>query len=136
MTNSEIFERVCPYFMSIGVSYREFWFGDPQICKYALKAEKIRRERKNRDAWWQSLYMFKAMIDASPAFHDFGNGKNVELKFSTEEPFPLTQEDADRQEHDRELKKQQEIVNQAMNYMAAHNASFRAKKEKVTHDGK
>ncbi len=123
-TYTSVFEAVCPYFMSIGVSYHDFWDGDFEICKYAQKAELLRKKRRNQDAWWNSIYTFRALCDASVLFHDFVD-KKPELKFSTEVPLPLSMKEAKEQEklkHEREM---EAFSAQMEAFAKAHNASLK-----------
>ncbi len=90
--------------MSIGVSYEDFWNGEPEICKYARKAEEYKQKEKNQSAWLSSIYIFHALLDASPAFHDFGDGKPLDLHISVERPFPMSRKEAEEIERAKQQK--------------------------------
>ena len=90
--------------MSIGVSYDDYWNGEPEICKYARKAEEYRQREKNQYAWLSSIYIFRALLDASPAFHDFGDGQQLDIHYSVERPFPMSQKEAEEIERERQQK--------------------------------
>lgn len=122
------FETVCPYYMSIGVSYDDFWNGNFEICKYAREAEKIRKKRMNEECWWNSLYTFRALCDASVLFHDFMKEK-PDLQFSTKEPLPMTIEEAEEQEKVRKQKEMEGFVAQMEAITKSHNALLRKQKE-------
>lgn len=124
---SEIFEEVCPYYMSIGVSYEEFWYGDFAICKYAREAEKLRKKKTNQEMWWNTIYMFRALLDASPAFHDFGDGKKTKIKFSIEEPFPMTAKEAEEAEQKKQEKEREEFLARMIAITQDHNKSMKEK---------
>lgn len=130
-TYSELFDKVCPYYMSIGVTYNQFWNGDFAICKYARQSEKLKAKKKNEEMWWNAIYIYRALIDSSPAFHDFGDGKKIELKFSVEQPFPLTKEDAEEHERLERERKQDEFLARMTALVSEHN---RALKEKVNEE--
>ncbi len=125
---SDAFEGVCPYYMSIGVSYDDFWNGDFEICKFARKSEKLRKKRMNEEAWWNSLYTFRALCDASVLFHDFMKEK-PNLEFSTKEPLPMTLEEAEEQEKVRKQKQMEGFIVQMEAISKSHNANLRKQKE-------
>ena len=47
----EIFESVCPYYMSIGMTYEQFWDGDNDLPVYFRKADKMRTDKENLLMW-------------------------------------------------------------------------------------
>ena len=67
---TEIFYRVLPEYLSLGMSADEFWNGDVRLCESYIEAYKIRFERENHNAWLHGLYIYEALCDASPLFHD------------------------------------------------------------------
>lgn len=60
-TYTEIFESECPYFMAIGMTYNEFWFGDPYLVRYYREAYNFKRKIKNEEMWVQGMYFAKAI---------------------------------------------------------------------------
>jgi len=69
------FEEICPFFISIGMTYEQFWYDDVSIAKYYLKAFELREERealKNKWARWeQGLYVYEALCNVSPILRAF-----------------------------------------------------------------
>jgi len=69
------FEEVCPFFISIGMTYEQFWYDDVSIVKYYLKAFQMNEKRKlEYDRWarWeQGLYVYEAICNASPILRAF-----------------------------------------------------------------
>lgn len=57
---TELFEKSCPFYMSIGMSYKEFWEGDTALPKfyYETYKKKMGREYEQLDyaAWLNGLY--------------------------------------------------------------------------------
>ena len=58
---TEIFDSFCPYFMSIGMSYEDYWFGDPDMAKFYKEADKFRRRTRNEEMWLQGAYFARAI---------------------------------------------------------------------------
>lgn len=60
----EMFEKACPFYMSIGMSYTEFWEGDIYLPNFYIEAYKQRAEREqkqmNTAAWLNGVYMKRA----------------------------------------------------------------------------
>lgn len=102
---TKIFEEQCPFFMAIGMSYQEFWYEDCWIAKYYLKAYKIRKEQINEQLWLQGMYVYEAIIDASPLLHAFSKKGTKALKYS-KEPYPLYEKT--EKEKEVEVKKERE----------------------------
>ena len=63
-TYTEIFEECFPYYLAYGMSYAEYWEGDPSLAQYYRKAYRIRQEEINNNAWLQGLYIYDAVSTA------------------------------------------------------------------------
>lgn len=69
------FNRCCPFFISLGMTYDQFWYEDPTIAKAYLEAYKI-KERREADkmkwiTWEQGLYVYEAICDVAPILRAF-----------------------------------------------------------------
>ena len=68
LTLETLFDKEAPFYMSIGVSYNDFWNGDPKIAKFALDAFNLKQEREieqlNFNAWLQGTYIHQATYSA------------------------------------------------------------------------
>lgn len=121
------FEELCGYYMSLGMSYHDYWDGDNCMTKYYREAEEIKRERRNSELWLQAAYIYEALLDASPVFNPLSK-KNKPFPFRSE-PIPITASGSKKSE---ERKKKQRLENgkEAMRaMMAAINDRFKKKKE-------
>ena len=74
-TYTEFFEECFPFYLAIGMSYAEYWEGDPKLTQYYRKAYQIKQDEINYIAWLQGLYEYDAV---STALHNAlrGFGKN------------------------------------------------------------
>ncbi len=43
------------------MTYEQYWYGDPLMVRAFYKAEKLRQQRKNEEAWLQGIYTFQAL---------------------------------------------------------------------------
>lgn len=58
---SETFRSLCPYYMFLGMSYNEYWYGDPELVKVYYETYKYKRKEKNEELWLQGLYIAQAI---------------------------------------------------------------------------
>ena len=47
--------------MAIGMTYEQYWYGDPMMAKSFYKAHKMRQEMQNELAWVNGLYTYQAL---------------------------------------------------------------------------
>lgn len=68
---TEIFEQDCPYYISIGMTYEQYWHGDVLAIRAYREAERIRQERVNGESWLLGMYVYDAICRLSPVLHAF-----------------------------------------------------------------
>ena len=100
-TYTEQFYEVFPYYLSIGMTYEQFWEGDPTLCKYYREAEEIRNEKKNQELWLQGMYIYEALGDISPVLHAFAK-KGTKPQPYTETPYAITKKQVEKQKREKE----------------------------------
>ena len=75
----KIFEEVCPFFISIGMTYEQFWKQDVCITRYYKKAYEMKQKRQAEEEKWkiweQGLYIYEAICDVSPILRTFSKVK-------------------------------------------------------------
>lgn len=47
--------------MLYGMTYEQFWFGDPGMARTFREAYLLRKREKNEDMWMQGLYIYRAV---------------------------------------------------------------------------
>lgn len=88
----DLCDEMCPYYMSLGVSYDEFWNGDYCRLKYYVKAHEYELENINTKLWLQGMYDFKAFEAVMNAFsYGMNGGKGKRPKGYLEYPHPFTE---------------------------------------------
>lgn len=103
---TEIFEQECPFYMSIGMSYDEFWYGDCWVASYYREAWKLKKQQLNEQFWLQGVYIYEALIDVAPILHAFTKKGTKPL------PFPEKPYDLYKDSKQSKKKKQQEVENE------------------------
>lgn len=100
-TYTEQFYEEFPYYLSIGMTYDQFWNDDPWLCKYYREAEELRNEKKNQELWLQGLYIYEALCDVTPVLHAFAK-KGVKPHPFSDAPYAITKKQRDKKEKNTE----------------------------------
>ena len=98
----DMLDKACAYWMSIGVPYEEYWYGDYTRLKYYEEAYKVKLEQKNGELWLQGLYFYNAL---NAVVNSALSKKGEPPKKYLEKPIRITELSEDEQE-----KEKQEIV--------------------------
>ena len=107
-TYSERFDECFPFYLAIGMSYAEYWEGDPSLVRYFRKAYKIRQEQENNNAWLQGLYVYDAI---STALHNVMRGmakSKPPAKDYAKQPYELYKKEKTKAELAKEVEIEQE----------------------------
>ncbi len=96
------FNKCCPFYISLGMTYEQFWYGDPTMTKdyaeaYRLK-EKREAEKMRWITWEQGLYVYEAICAVSPVLRAFSKATKP-LPYP-ERPHGLTK----NEEEDKKIK--------------------------------
>ena len=78
-----LFEQLCPIYMVYGMSYDEYWFGEPYRAEFYKKAYKLKRKIKDEELWTQGMYIYEALLDVSPILHAFCSKGTKPLPYRT-----------------------------------------------------
>jgi hypothetical protein len=111
---TETFERVFPFFLSIGMTYESFWLEDMKLTRYYVEADDINDNRKNNEAWLQGMYFYEAIMSG---FSTLGKKK---YKYP-EKPYDLGFKDKIMTEREKEI----EEAKKAEAWMNAFTLKFK-----------
>ena len=92
------------------------------LAKYYRKAEEIRNERRNQELWLQGMYVYDAILCASPILHAFAK-KGAKPKPYPTQPYALTAKERKKEKEDKERK----VYAKGKQYMEAFMASTNKK---------
>lgn len=124
----EKFEELCGYYMSLGMSYHDYWDGDNLMPKFYRQKYEYDKERRNYELWLQGAYLYEAVLDASPALNPLSK-KNKPFPYRST-PIPITEGES-KYKKEMEKKKKLENGKQAMRAMMANfNRQFQEKQKK------
>lgn len=105
-TLSALFHEVEAYYLSIGMSYNEFWRDDPKLAKVYREAQELREKRANVEAWRNGFYMSSAL--ASTVGNMFRKKGMAPIKYM-KRPLPLTEKEKMEQEIQEQFEAQERI---------------------------
>ncbi len=126
---SELFEEHCPYYISIGMTWEDFWHGDALMARAYRKAQRIRNKRENQQLWMQGLYVYKALLCVSPILHAFAKAGTKPEPYP-DMPYPIDEQDAREQEIEQ-LKRNAQAFGQ---FVDAKNYERKVKNEHSDHN--
>ena len=113
----------------MGMTYEQFWQQDCSLVVAYREAYRIRQEEKNRAAWLQGLYIYKA-LQCAPQFVQGFIPKGTKIEPYPKQPIDFTpkRKKTAQERYDDEVRERSEQVKRnMMAFMAAQRA---AKKER------
>lgn len=126
-TYAEKFYEMFPYYLSIGMTYEQYWEGDPALAKFYRDAEELRNEKRNQDLWLQGMYIYDALCDVSPVLRAFAKKGTKPLPYPAN-PYPLTEKQRRREQEAKERK----LAEKGRRFMEAIMQSVNARLEEKT----
>ena len=123
-TYTEQFYEIFPYYLSIGMTYEQFWNDDPMLCKYYREAEEMRNEKRNQELWLQGMYVYEAIADLSPRLHAFAK-KGTKAQPYPDAPYPITK----KQREKIRIEKEKKLFEKGKRFMEALTQQLNKNKE-------
>jgi len=105
---TQTFEKLCPIYMSYGMSYDEFWYGSPYRAKFYREAKEISTKEKDTEFWMQGVYIYDALCRVSPILHAFSKSGTKPLPY-VEMPYLSAKEEKEKQ-----ISKEQQLENERL----------------------
>ena len=93
ITLEDHLDKLCSYYMSVGVPYDVFWYGDYCCLKYYEEAYMNRRKIQNENMWLMGMYNYSAH---STTLANAFRGKGQQAQEYMKKPmdcFPKTEEE-------------------------------------------
>lgn len=127
---SQVFEECFPYYLSIGMTYKQYWQQDGSLVIAYRKADEIRKKRINQEAWLQGAYFYSALCSVSPILHAFAPNGTEPMPYM-DAPIPMTSHDAEVREEELMRKRAEEF----RAFVAAKNEEHKKRKSgEAEHD--
>lgn len=125
---TERFEEICPSYMAIGMTYEQFWDGDSTMVIAYRKADRLKADIVNRNAWLQGMYVYEALCDVAPIVRAFSKAKSP-TKYRSE-PFELREPEIKKEVETKEDKSDKRAKTVMEIFMASFNQRMMKKGEK------
>lgn len=108
LSYGEILDKAFPDYLVMGMTYDQFWHGDPKHYRFYRAAYNKRQRHENYLAWLNGRYIYEAIVDVAPVLVPFSKGKLIDYP---KRPYPLTEEEEEEQKLE-EMKKTAEAFKQ------------------------
>ena len=118
---------MCPYYMSIGMSYDEYWDGEAALCKYYREAHDRRLREQNVLMHRQGAYIYQALLCASPLFNALS--KKREAHPYPTDVIPINEKQSQEIKEAKEKRQMEENKARMRMLMDKLNQKFLEKKE-------
>lgn len=123
---TDIFNSKFPYYLSIGMTEKQYWDRDCCLVKFYREAEDLRKERINQEAWLQGMYFYDALARVSPILHAFAK-KGTKAQPYVEEAYPINKKTMDKAQLKKEKAKSDKGLLYMQAYMVKNNKRFEQK---------
>ena len=124
---AQYIEDCFPYYLSLGMSYDEYWYGDPTLVVAYRKAEDMRTHRRNWEMWMNGRYTYDAIASMIPSLQLLKPRESLPY---TQEPYPLTKKEYEERMEREEKKKQEEIMAKMMAFAKSRSSKNVKEEEK------
>lgn len=101
MSYGEQFRELFPLYLSMGMTYDQYWNQDCELVKYYRKAQEIRNQQRNQDLWLQGMYIYDAILCASPILRSFAK-KGTKPNPYPSKPYIITEKERRAEEEVRQ----------------------------------
>lgn len=130
----DVFNECFPFYLAIGMTPEQYWDGDPSLVRAYRKADEIRKNRMNEQMWLQGMYIYEALCDASPLYHDLAK-RGTKARPYSDKPYCLTPEQKEKREENHEKEVYDKGKAHMMQMMEIINARFAKQAEKGDDNG-
>lgn len=120
-----------PFYLSIGMTYEQFWEQDVELVKYYREAWKLNRDVRNQEMWLQGAYIYEAILSAAPMLHAFAKKGTKPIPYR-DQPYELYTKHDTKQEQET---KEQKSDNKAKAVMEMWMVNINKKFEKKGGEG-
>lgn len=102
-TYTEIFKEVLPFYISIGMSFEQFYNGDVTLANIYRKAYEIKNERDNNQLWLQGMYIYDAI--STTIYNVFCRKAGQPASSYPQSPYPINQKQLE-EDHEKSVERE------------------------------
>lgn len=126
VTYTETFNKLFPYYLSIGMTEEQYWDKDCTLVAAYRKAEELRMNRRNQEMWLQGAYFYDALCRVSPILHAFAK-KGVKPTPYPSEAYALTEKQVELREEEHAKSAYDKGKKMMEGFVVSHNKKFEGK---------
>lgn len=123
-TYTDVFNKHFPFYISIGMTYEDYWERDCTLVKAFREAHEMKKERMNEEMWLQGLYVYDSLLRVSPILQAFAKGGTKPQPY-IEKPYDITAKGVENTKKQRE----QETFNKGKRFMEQFSVLHNLKEE-------
>lgn len=60
LSMGETFRKLCPEYLHYGMTWDDYWHGDPWMVVYYAQMHRLQIQQRNEELWWQGFYNYVA----------------------------------------------------------------------------
>jgi len=132
-TYTEQFYKHFPFYLSIGMTYDQYWNDDCELVVYYRKANELKNARKNQELWLQGMYIYEALCCVSPVLHAFAK-KGTKPHPYRDEPYPISAEEIKEHKEAMEKAKRKKAMAAFMTWASQLDLPDKVEREEVSAD--
>jgi len=92
---------VCPYYMLYGMTYEQFWYGDPWMARAYKEMHNLKRKERNEEMWVNGMYQLSAL---SVALHNAFDKNKINYMKEPLNIFPKSEAEKEAEKRDERQK--------------------------------
>jgi len=128
-----IFDVAVPQYLNYGMSWEQYWDGEPSMAKAFRKKAELERKETNWELWLQGLYVYTAIIDVAPMLIPFNKKPKAEPYLK--EPIPLSEKDNKELQQAKKKAQFEEQLAKVRAWQKKANEYIRNKEKEVEGNG-
>lgn len=98
---SDVFDHLCPTYMAYGMTWEQYWYGDPWMVRAFQDAYLLKRRIKNEELWLEGLYIYRAVYAVIASAFGNRSEKYVSTPFDF---LPKTKAEKEQEEFEKKQK--------------------------------
>lgn len=102
-TYTEMFKEVLPFYISIGMSFEQFYNEDVTLATVYRKAYEIKNERDNNQLWLQGMYIYDAV--STTIYNVFCRKAGQPASSYPKNPYPINQKQLE-EDHEKSVERE------------------------------
>ena len=118
--------------MSWGMSYDDYWNGDPCMCRFYYQKHILEQKQKNLEQHRMAAYIYDTIQRLQPLLVGFPADDKARPSSFRDDPFPLDEKEAKDQADKRKKEEFEAFRSQMIAFAEANNKKYQTKQTDQT----